>query len=56
MKKMLLLSAAAAALTMGAAQAADLKFTPGEGDLAYFAEATGAECAMSAPTASSSRS
>jgi alpha-glucoside transport system substrate-binding protein len=32
MKKMLLLSAAAAALTMGAAQAADLKFTPGEGD------------------------
>ncbi|WP_394690740.1 ABC transporter substrate-binding protein [Hoeflea sp.] len=32
MKKMLLLSAAAAALTMGAAHAADLKFTPGEGD------------------------
>jgi alpha-glucoside transport system substrate-binding protein len=31
MKKMLLLSAAAAALTMGAAHAADLKFTPGEG-------------------------
>lgn len=32
MKKMLLLSAAAAALTMGTAFAADLKFTPGEGD------------------------
>ena len=32
MKKMFLMSAAIAALTLGSAHAADLKFTPGEGD------------------------
>jgi alpha-glucoside transport system substrate-binding protein len=32
MKKLFLMSAAAAALALGSAHAADLKFTPGEGD------------------------
>ena len=32
MRKLFLMSAATAALTLGSAHAADLKFTPGEGD------------------------